>query len=350
MKESIRRIQQDGYSEPLLELVKRWRIIWLGNECKKNGIEDAYCVFFNSHRLCGYHEGIVEKSASVIVELSLNGVFEVDIASHKLLRVNGKEVSGIEHDQVLDLSDDGERWEGDVLDNQPYGWGVLYDSENRRTYEGFRIGDVSVCYGTQYYPEVGVIDYEGEWFEGKRWGRGIQYDRNGNITINGEWMDDDIKMEKRVVIDSGISSFQNRIEELIVSDGCCSGKERIVLDFYIINKLRVFIVGDECFGSVRVVGFVEMNDLERVVIGANCFTKHKNDSPRSIIPNGYFCLENCARLRELKIGRYSFSDYYKCEIENLPSLEVIEMGDLNEWSDNFHNASMTLKSSSQRMK
>ena len=52
---------------------------------------------------------------------------------------------------VLNLSDDGERWEGDVLDNQPYGWGVLYDSENRMVYEGFRIGKVNVCYGTQYY-------------------------------------------------------------------------------------------------------------------------------------------------------------------------------------------------------
>ena len=43
-------------------------------------------------------------------------------------------MTGIEHAQVLDLSDDGERWEGDVLNNQPYGWGVLYDSENRMVY------------------------------------------------------------------------------------------------------------------------------------------------------------------------------------------------------------------------
>ena len=99
----------------------------------------------------------------------MNAVIEVDIASHTLIRVNGEEVSGVKHKRVLDLSDDGERWEGDVLNNQPYGWGVYYDSENRMVYEGFRIGEVNVCFGTRYYSDVGLIEYKGEWFEGKRW-------------------------------------------------------------------------------------------------------------------------------------------------------------------------------------
>ena len=103
---------------------------------------------------------------SAMAELSLDRVIEVSVDSHELLRVNGEEVSGVEHKQVLNLSDDGERWEGDVLNNEPYGWGVLYDSENRRAYEGFRIGEVNVCYGTRYYSDIGVIEYEGEWCEG----------------------------------------------------------------------------------------------------------------------------------------------------------------------------------------
>ena len=55
-------------------------------------------------------------------------------------------------------------------------------------------------------------------------------------------------------------------------------------------------------------------------------------------------------MRELKIGWYSFSDYSVCEIENVPSLEVIEMGELNEDSYNFCHASLELKSDSERMK
>ena len=34
----------------------------------------------------------------------------------------------------------------------------------------------------------------------------------------------------------------------------------------------------------------------------------------------------------------------------MPSLEVIEMGELNEFSDSFHNASLELKSDSQGLK
>ena len=43
------------------------------------------------------------------------------------------------------------------------------------------------------------------------------------------------------------------------------------------------------------------------------------------------------------MGRYSFSDYSVIEIENCV-LEVIEIGDLNEGSYNFHSASLELKS------
>ena len=61
-------------------------------------------------------------------------------------------------------------------------------------------------------------------------------------------------------------------------------------------------------------------------------------------------MKNCERLRELKMGRYSFSDYDVCEIENVPSLEVIEMGELNEASGNFEYGSLQLKSEWDEMK
>ena len=90
----------------------------------KKDLKDPHLVLHNNG-LCWYHEGLIEKFPSIVEELCLNGVIEVDIASHTLIRVNGEDVSGIEHKRVLDLNDDGERWAGDVLTNQPYGWGVL---------------------------------------------------------------------------------------------------------------------------------------------------------------------------------------------------------------------------------
>ena len=310
----------------------------------KSEVKDAYLVLQKSG-LCWCYEGLIEKFPSNVVELCLNAVIEVDTASHTLLRVNGEAVKGIEHNQVLDLNDDGERWEGDVLDNKPYGWGVLYGSENRRAYEGFRIGEVNVCYATRYYSDIGVIEYKGEICEGKRWGRGIQYDRNSKTVFDGEWMDDDNQIEKRVVLNEENQLLHSHIEELIVENNSCNVPEWAALDLSFISHLRLLEVGDECFEYVDEVKLIGLNQLERVVIGMKSFTKRKNDDCND--PNCHFYLKNCERVRELKMGRYSFNEYSVCEIENVPSLEVIEMGELNEKSFNFNYASLELKSESE---
>ena len=86
-----------------------------------------------------------------------------------------------------------------MLNNQPCGWGVLYDSEGEKKYEGFMIGEAYVCYGTRYYSDIQKVEYKGEWCEGMRWGRGVQYDRRGNTVFEGEWLNDEHEMEKKVV-------------------------------------------------------------------------------------------------------------------------------------------------------
>ena len=315
----------------------------------KKDVKDSHLVMYEHDGLYGYHIGLAEKSHSVVVELRLNGVIEVDVESGELLRVNGEDVSGIEHNQVLDLSDDGERWEGDVLHNQPYGWGVLYDSENRRVYEGFRIGDVNVCYGARYYSDIGVIEYEGEWCEGKRWGRGVQYDRTGKTVFEGEWVNDE-PMSKRVVLSEENQLLHNHIEELVVSDNSCNGPEWSVLDWSFMPNLRLLEVGNDCFEKVNEVKWIGLNQLERVVIGKESFTKQKNERLLKSDPNRHFCLKNCEKLKELKMDHHSFSDYSTCVIENLPSLEAIEMGDLIKWSYIFYESSLELRSTIDGMK
>ena len=337
---------EEGESEGLSQLVKILKYQECCEWILKKDVEDSYLVL-HKNGLCWCHEGLIERFPSIVVELCLNAVIEVDIASHKLLRVNGEEVKDIKSNQVLDLSDDGERWEGDVLNNQPYGWGVLYDSENRRVYEGFRIGDVSVCYGRSYYSEVGVIEYEGEICEGKRWGRGTQYDRNGKTVFDGEWINDEY-LSKQVVLSEENQFLHNHLEELIVENNGCNGPEWTALDLGFISSLRLLEVGDDCFENVEEVKLIGLNQLESVVIGENSFTKKKNGTGKN--SNRHFYLKNCEKLRELKMGPYSFSDYSVCEIENVPSLEVIEMGDLNEETWNFRYASLKLKSVFQQVK
>ena len=78
------------------------------------------------------------------------------------------------------------------------------------------------------------------------------------------------------------------------------------------------------------------------MIGENSFTKRKNSSGNDA--NRKLYVKNCDALKELKIGRYSFSDYSVIEIENVNSLELIEMGEVNNRSFNFLFASLELKS------
>ena len=108
-------------------------------------------------------------------------------------------------------------------------------------------------------------------------------------------------------------------------------------------------MGDYCFRETEELKLIGLKELERVVIGKSSFTKYPYHTDDGIDPNRHFYLKNCERLRELKIGYWSFTDYSMCEIENVPSLEVIEMGKLDEKSCNFYYASLELKSDSHRL-
>ena len=134
-----------------------------------------------------------------------------------------------------------------------------------------------------------------------------------------------------------------------MDNNACNDKCFTALVLSSFSNLKVFQVGDDCCAFVDEVKLIGLNRLERVLIGDNGFTKKKKKGTGND-PSRHFYLKNCERLKELKMGRYSFMDYSMCEIENNESLEVIEMGELNEGSSNFHHASLELKSDSQRMK
>ena len=136
-----------------------------------------------------------------------------------------------------------------------------------------------------------------------------------------------------------------------------SFEEYSVCEIESVVSLEVIEVGSDCFKNVSELKLIGMKMLERVLIGDNCFTKKKSAKEAC----GLY-VKNCELLKELKIGNHSFSNYSVCEIENVPSLEVIEMGELHEdswniwsiWDDQCgifsHASKLVLKSDSERMK
>ena len=275
------------------------------------------------------HKGVI-CAGSVVLEVNEKRLVVVNVEKKAVLNV-----SGIEHKQVLDLSDEGERWEGDVLKNQPCGWGVLYDSEGEKKYEGFMIGEAYVCYGTRYYSDIQRVEYEGEWCGGKRWGRGIQYDRRGNSVFEGEWLNDEHEMEKKVVVsDDRPTVLHNRVEKLCVPSEARFLADWKSLECSLMPRLRVLAIGSNCAfaGAVELVG---AGCLESVAIGDSV----------SIAPKP-FVIKDCPALKRLVVGNDSFSGCSSCVLQSLPMLESVQFGTMESDEERgcFRSASLEVRS------
>ena len=139
-------------------------------------------------------------------------------------------------------------------------------------------------------------------------------------------------------------NLDSTVTRVIVSSNCGNDASLVLMDMSRFIYLKELIIGDNCFSSVGEFVLNNSTILEKIVIGSNSFTKKKNSFGYD--PNRHFYLKNCNNIKELRIGQYSFSDYSEFAISNNPSIEVIEMGDLNIQHDsfNFYYASLELKS------
>ena len=97
------------------------------------------------------------------------------------------------------------------------------------------------------------------------------------------------------------------IEVLIVDFCVCNDESCTALDLSSYVSLRVFEVGDECFRHVNEVKLIGLKELERVVIGKNCFTKKKNRAGNDpnrhfylVIVHSMIVLVPCLRVNSLK--------------------------------------------------
>ena len=113
-----------------------------------------------------------------------------------------------------------------------------------------------------------------------------------------------------------------------------------ILNISRFTNLKSLIIEDECFQKTHKIIAVGLPNLEVIKIGMYCFWERSS--------GGYsFSVKNCSRLREIKIAPYSFRSWDKIEIEDAPSLEVIEIGYMqynDEFDSGFSDASLELKS------
>ena len=144
------------------------------------------------------------------------------------------------------------------------------------------------------------------------------------------------------------NALDSTVESIIVDNNACNDRSFTVLNLTRFVNLRVFEVGDYSFSYVNEVHMIGLSELERVVIGENSFSQYKDVFYE--YPSGDFYVKDCDKLRELRIGVSSFSNYASCVIEDNAHLEVVEMGKLYDWSNNFYYGSLEMKSCNDEMK
>ena len=86
-------------------------------------------------------------------------------------------------------------------------------------------------------------------------------------------------------------------------------------------KLQSIEIGQQCFQRVREFVLNDLESLESVIIGWNCFRidwKERDD--------GVCRITKCPNLRQLEIGDKSFEDFKSFELSNLNSLQSIQFG------------------------
>ena len=142
-----------------------------------------------------------------------------------------------------------------------------------------------------------------------------------------------------------LNALDSSVETIIVDTNGCDDQSFTVLNLTRFVNLKVLEIGDYSFTYVKEAYITGLSKLESVIIGKESFRLRRGlYINREILQ---FHLQDCDALRELKIGYYSFNEYRVCEIDNLPSLETIEFGDLRSGSQ-FMSSPLELKSESEK--
>ena len=129
-----------------------------------------------------------------------------------------------------------------------------------------------------------------------------------------------------------LSSIPLSVEDLRFED--YSQVDSTVLSFNLspFSHLKSVTIGDDSPIEFIVNG---LNELISIHIGMNSFTRSRRSGAERW--NREFHVKNCGCLRELIIGRYSFSDYCVFDLSNLPQLRTISIGTVDQ-SYNFYYA------------
>ena len=136
-------------------------------------------------------------------------------------------MDGLKQGVTIDLNEKGDRWEGDSLNNSPFGYGCIYTSENHIIFEGFMFKGMKVCFGSEFFGDIGIVEYEGEYYKNMRCGYGRLYDKKNQLVYEGENCNQPTVTLCKEMKENDISFG---VKELIIKDDY---KGKAIISFFI---------------------------------------------------------------------------------------------------------------------
>ena len=123
-----------------------------------------------------------------------------------------------------------------------------------------------------------------------------------------------------------MSKLTESSESLNIANNYYNGNNAVAFNISNNGVLKRIVIGDYCFGKARVFELDGLSELESVVIGQTSFTINKNEPWNR--NDGSCRIVNCPKLKSIQINKYwSFTDYHSFELNNLPSLQSIHIGE-----------------------
>ena len=207
---------------------------------------------------------------------------------------------------TIDLNEKGNRWDGDSLNNSPFGYGCIYNSENQIIYKGFMFKGMKVCFGSEFYGNVGILEYEGEYYKNMRCGYGKLYDKKNQLVYEGENCNQPTVTLCKEMKENDISFG---VKELIIKDDYKGKGSNFILHSY--PHLKSLHIGRNCFSNVNVFEISNCVELEEVFIGECSFNSHLEEPKQEkwTNDNGIFRITDCLKLKKIVFENKSFGDY-----------------------------------------
>ena len=183
----------------------------------------------------------------------------------------------VEKKVIMQTMENGSRWEGDLFNQFPFGFGSIYDGEGNRIYSGFMFEGKKIGFGEEYFADNHKVDYCGNFMNDKRHGWGTTYDRNGNKLYEGDWRFGKNAFDERIVIknEKDCLRIHDLIKELEIGEKCLNDwKYDLIIQNY--PNLQSIVVKKNSSQNLNLLKICNCEKLKNIEIESNDFHNVKN--------------------------------------------------------------------------